>query len=317
MIPALVLAAGLATRLRPLSFVRAKAALPVGGRPLAALILERLRDAGVRDAVMNLHHLPETLTARIGDGSDLGLQVRYSWEPEVLGSAGGPRRALPLLNGHRTFFIVNGDTISDVNLNDVLAAHRRTGALVTLAVVPNREPEKYSGLEADAQGLVTGVAPRGAGRPSLHFFGVQVAEADAFASVPDGTPSSSIPTLYLDLAARHPGSVRVHVCEAEYLDIGTPADYLRSAVRGRADKADARAEGLRVQIHPTATIDGSVLWDDVEIGEGAFLRECVVADGARIPADTSWTGVTLRPAPADGVLAPHEKRIGDLAVCAL
>jgi NDP-sugar pyrophosphorylase family protein len=93
MIPALVLTAGLATRLRPLSLVRAKAALPVAGEPLACRILRSLGAAGVTDAVLNLHHLPHTLTSLVGDGTGTGLRVRYSWEVPVLGSAGG--RSLP------------------------------------------------------------------------------------------------------------------------------------------------------------------------------------------------------------------------------
>src|SRR5919112_4472229 len=100
MIPALVLTAGIATRLRPLSFVRAKAALPIAGEPLVRRILRFLQAAGVADVVMNLHHLPHTLTQRVGDGSDIGIRVRYSWESPVLGSAGGPRRALPLLRSN-------------------------------------------------------------------------------------------------------------------------------------------------------------------------------------------------------------------------
>ncbi|MGE0447559.1 MAG: NDP-sugar synthase, partial [Vicinamibacterales bacterium] len=125
MIPALVLTAGLATRLRPLSYVRAKAALPVGGEPLARRILRGLRAAGVTDAVLNLHHLPATLTSRLGDGSDIGMRVRYSWEgPVVLGSAGGPRHALSLLGP--TFLIVNGDTLTDVDVPALLREHERT-----------------------------------------------------------------------------------------------------------------------------------------------------------------------------------------------
>src|SRR5688572_5076442 len=141
MIPALVLTAGLATRLRPLSRVRAKAALPVAGHPLVHRIIRWLSATGVRDLVLNLHHLPHTITASVGDGAGLGVRVRYSWEMPVLGSAGGPRRALPLLDTS-PFLIVNGDTITDVDLVDVVETHRRSGALVTMALVPNAEPHK-------------------------------------------------------------------------------------------------------------------------------------------------------------------------------
>src|SRR5207302_7936463 len=142
MIPALVLTAGLATRLRPLSWVRAKAALPVAGEPLARRILRYLAAAGVTDAVLNLHHLPHTLAARVGDGTDLGLRVRYSWEsPVVLGSAGGVRRALSLLGASR-FLILNGDTLTDADVGMLLACHADTGAQITMAVIPNVEPDK-------------------------------------------------------------------------------------------------------------------------------------------------------------------------------
>src|SRR5207249_8272165 len=136
---ALVLTAGLGTRLRPLTDVRAKAAIPVAGEPMVRRIVAWLTAHGVDDLVLNLHHRPETITAVMGDGGDLGARVRYSWEqPVVLGSGGGPRQALPIL-GADPFFIVNGDTITDVDLEALADAHGRTGALVTLALVPNRE----------------------------------------------------------------------------------------------------------------------------------------------------------------------------------
>src|SRR5688572_12152714 len=98
MAPALLLTAGLGTRLRPLTFTRAKPAVPIAGVPLVRRIVEWLTTYGVTDLVMNLHYLPATITGVVGDGSDLGATVRYSWEqPQVLGSAGGPKRALRIL----------------------------------------------------------------------------------------------------------------------------------------------------------------------------------------------------------------------------
>jgi len=146
-IPAVVLTAGLATRLRPLSLVRAKAAMPVAGRPLAWLILEWLRDAGVTSAVLNLHHLPHTLTSRIGDGTALRLPVRYSWETTVLGSAGGPKRAAPLV-GEPTFLVVNGDTLCSVDLDGLLASHRRSGALAAGQRLFYPEGRRHHGVDS-------------------------------------------------------------------------------------------------------------------------------------------------------------------------
>src|SRR5262245_47750010 len=137
---ALILAAGLGTRLRPLTFVRAKPALPVAGEPLVRRILDGLSSRGVDDVVLNLHHLPETVSSVVGHGSNLGMRVRSSWEqPAVLGSAGGPRHALPLMNGD-PFLVVNGDTLTDFDIEGMWQAHTGSGALVTLAVVANRNP---------------------------------------------------------------------------------------------------------------------------------------------------------------------------------
>ena len=326
MVPALVLTAGLATRLRPLSFVRAKAALPVAGTPLIRRILRSLSSAGVLDVVLNLHHLPHTLTRLLGDGAELGMRIRYSWEVPVLGSAGGPKRALPLLSnpeprvpspGSRvpdrgTFLIVNGDTLTDVNLSAVVDDHRRSGALVTMAVVPNTEPEKYSGVRVTPDGEFAGWVPRAAQEPSYHFIGVQVAEAAAFDSVAAGIPSE-VRTLYSALIAAQPGSVRAFRTRAEFFDIGTPSDYLDTSLTLATREAiDTVANA---QVSPTARVERSLLWDDVIVEDGAMLRECVVTDGVRVPADTSWHGVTIRIASDE--LAPGERRIDGLAIGSL
>jgi mannose-1-phosphate guanylyltransferase len=316
MVPALVLTAGLATRLRPLSFVRAKAALPVAGVPLVHRILSTLAKAGITDVVLNLHHLPHTLTALVGDGADLGLRVRYSWESPVLGSAGGPRRAVPLLAGHgSTFVIVNGDTLTDVDVSALVDDHRRSGALVTIAVVPNTEPQKYSGIALDDDGNFTGVVKRGATEPSWHVIGVQVAEAEAFLSLPENVPRESIRELYPSLIAARPGAVRGFRTTAEFFDIGTPADYLSTSLMLAEREGVNLVARSGAAIEAGARVDRSILWDDVVVGEGSMLRECIVTDGVRVPADTSWHGVTIRI--AAGELAPGERVIDGLAIGSL
>ena len=311
MIPALVLTAGLATRLRPLSLVRAKAAVPVAGQPLVRRILAQLRSAGVSDAVLNLHHLPHTITGVVGDGSDLDMRVRYSWERPILGSAGGPRLALPLLDGS-TFLIANGDTLADVDIPSLVADHRRSGALVTLAVIPSPDPKKYGGIVADADGSMTGFTTAGSTEVSWHFIGLQVAESDAFASVEAGSPCESVRALYPALIAARPGSVRVHACAAEFFDIGTPSDYQHTSRLLSTREERAELHGLRTRIDRTASVDDSILWDDVEVGARSILRGCIVTDGVRVPDDASWTGVSVRR--AIGELEPGERRVGDLAV---
>ena len=237
---ALVLAAGLGTRLRPLTDVCAKPAIPVAGEPLIRRIVRWLAAHDVNDLVVNLHYLPHTLTAVLGDGSDLSVRVRYSWEqPRILGSAGGPRLALDII-GSETFIIANGDTLTDLDVRALVDAHRRSDALVTLALVPNREPEKYGGAIMKADGTVTGFAARGpSAKGSYHFIGVQMAHADAFRRLVPGQPAPSIGGLYDALIAARPGSIRGFVSDAAFWDIGTPEDYARtSAELEQVEKGD-------------------------------------------------------------------------------
>ena len=294
--PALVLTAGRATRLRPLSSIRAKAAMPVAGTPLIVRILQWLRAAGVRRVVMNLHHRPETITRVVGDGSAWDVRVRYSWEPQILGSAGGPRRALPLLDAER-FLIVNGDTLTDCNLHALAERHAASQALVTMALVTG-DVARYGGAVVNEDGYVSGFAraqqAAGPGGGSvLHFIGVQAAEAAAFSALPDNEPSEIVRTVYPAHIAARPRSIAAYVSEAEFFDVGTARDYLDTValIAKREGRGFDRGEDCRVAAD--ASIEDSVLWDRVTIGRGARLRRCIVADDVVIPEGARYESSVL------------------------
>ncbi|HIE92544.1 MAG TPA: NDP-sugar synthase [Acidobacteria bacterium] len=278
--PALVLAAGLGTRLRPLTFCRAKAAVPIAGTPLIRRHLTRLAAQGVAEAVVNLHHRPETIAAAVGDGVAHGCRVRYSWEPVVLGSAGGPRHAVPLLGSR--FFLINGDTLCDVDLGAMLEAHRARGAGVTLAVTTNPSPERYGGVHADTAGRVTGFASRGdPERPPL-FVGVQIAEASVFETLQDGVSTASVGGLYDGLLAT-PGRVRIHEVTGRFHEIGTPEDYLTATwAIGAAEAHGDLFVGRRCHLDTSARIERSVLWDDVVVGANCQVTNCILTDGVSL-----------------------------------
>ena len=299
---ALVLTAGLGTRLRPLTDVRAKPAIPVAGEPLVRRIIAWLASSGVTDLVLNLHHRPDTLTARVGDGSDLSVRVRYSWEqPAVLGSGGGPRQALPIL-GASPFLIVNGDTLTDVDLPALSAAHAASGALVTLALAPNVEPQRYGGVRLGADGAVTGFVARGAAAAgSSHFIGVQIVSAEVFRGLPAGTVARSIGGMYDALIATRPGSIRGYTSHARFWDVGTPSDYMRTSA---ALDPSATTHGRLARIDPSARVTGSILWDEVEVGARATVDGCIVTDGVRVPAGATYTRAMLVRADGAGDARP-------------
>jgi len=289
---ALVLTAGLGTRLNPLTLVRAKPAVPVAGTPIVRRIAGWLAGHGVTNLVLNLHHLPHTITGVVGDGSDLGVRVRYSWEQHgVLGTAGGPRHALPLL-GADPFFLINGDTLTDVDLDAVAAAHLASDALVTLVVVPNREPGRYGGIIV-SEGRVRGFVARGeAAQQSFHFVGVQVVHADVFAGLPDNVSSNSIGDVYDRLLERRPGSVRAFACDAAFWDVGTPGDYWATSA-ALSGGLDAIPCGRDVHIAASARVTGSIVWDGVQIGDCSDIDRCIVTDGVHVPPGSSFKRASL------------------------
>jgi NDP-sugar pyrophosphorylase family protein len=266
--------------------------VPVAGEPLVRRILRYAAGWGVRDCVLNLHHLPETITTHVGDGGDLGVRVRYSFESPVLGSAGGPRKALSLLPDD-SFFIINGDTLTNVDLHALARNHRETGALVTIAVIPNHRSDRYGGLIVDSSGRFHSVVPPGSHARSYHVVGVQIAHPSAFARLRLDEPAESIGTLYKELVKEDLGHVRAYLCGAEFWDVGTPADYLEACLSIGRTERQTQQLGRRSVVEPSAVVVNSVIWDDVRVGGGATLDYCVVADGVTIPSGSSFRNCAI------------------------
>lgn len=281
--PAIVLTAGLGTRLAPLTRVRAKPAVPVAGIPLILRLLRWLAAQGVDSVVLNLHHLPETITRIVGYGDDAAVRVRYSWESAILGSAGGPRLALPLLG--RRFFVINGDTLINIDLSDLQRRHDQTGADVTLATTDHPDPSRYGGVAVDGAGRVTGFCS--AGTPCQHFVGVQLVESGVFSDLVAGQPAATVGGLYDELLANAAGQIATHHVTGTFHDVGTPADYLSASLKiARLEGHDRLPIGVRSRVDPSAVVTRTILWDDVVVGEDCHLTDCIVADGTHIPAQT-------------------------------
>lgn len=291
MLPAILLTAGLGTRLDPLTRLVAKPAVPVGQRTLIEHVLQWLHQQDISEAVLNLHHRPETITSVLGDGAHLGLRLRYSWEDPILGSAGGPARALSLLRAERAV-IVNGDTLCRVDLAAMLRAHEGSGADVTLAVMPNPSPDHYNGLVIDEDRCVSGVIPKGrATAETWHFVGVQIVEAGVFSRLADGVPAETMAGIYLDMIGKHIGSVRGWPIAVPFIDVGTPRDYLRVALSHTA-------------VAPPPRLLGSIVWPEARVPADAELLDCIVAGPVAVPAGFRAARSVLVPS---SVLRPDER----------
>jgi mannose-1-phosphate guanylyltransferase len=264
--------------------------MPLGGRTLIERVLDWLAIEHIGPVVLNLHHRPESVCGVVGDGAHLGLSVRYSWESPLLGSAGGPRHALPLLDANQ-FVIINGDTLCPAPLEPILSAHRSTGADVTLAVVPNPDRAHYNGIVASGDGRVTSFLPRGHAVDSWHFVGVQVANASVFASLPDNVPMETVAGIYRDRLQRQDNGVFVFPVGAPFFDIGTPGDYVTAA---RALVADTELISEGADVSPKARLAGTLVWPGSVVGPHAVLDRCVVA-AVRVPEGFRASDAMLLP----------------------
>jgi NDP-sugar pyrophosphorylase family protein len=304
---ALVLTAGLGTRLRPLSHIRAKPAMPLDGVPMVLRILQWLAGLGVEEAILNLHHRSDTITRVVGDGEAVGLRVRYSWEDPILGSAGGPRRAFELTEADE-LLVVNGDTLTDPDVPALVEAHRTSRALATLAVIEQPPGARYGGVRAYEDGSYAGTADTGEG---WHYIGVQMVRRDAFDSIRDGESASTIGGVYEELARLRTGSVRLFPTQAAFLDIGTPQTYLAACLA----LAPGVTIGARCQVAPSSQLSRCVLWDDVVIEDAVSLRECIVGDRVVVPRGSRYHRAVL--VRACDVPDAQDRVEGDLLVAPL
>jgi NDP-sugar pyrophosphorylase family protein len=304
---AMVLAAGLGRRLRPLTVCWAKPTLPILGRPLIEYSLALLERADVQDVIVNLHHKPESIK-EVSLASARGLNLHFSEEPSILGTAGGLKKVEPLLRDE-TFVLLNGDTLVDVDLTEMIRWHRDYGGEATLLLRPKPAGSDYTAIGLDEGARIVSMG----GEPSrpLMFAGVWVLEPRVLERIPPerfcGLETELLPSLITE------GRAFGYVEDAAWFDIGTPRRYLKACLEtarrgifremwqaevlssienssdvivaaGPGTKIDSRAHftgdvvlGADCKIQSSALIQKSLLWDGVGVGRGAVVRNSIVA----------------------------------------
>lgn len=314
---AMVLAAGLGTRLRPLTERIAKPALPLLGTTLLGNVLEQLSRAGVEEVVVNAHHLPETVASVAREQAErLGLLLHLSFEaPDVLGTGGALVAARPLLEDAPAFLLINGDVLTDLDLRQALAAHQAGGSEATMVLRPMPAGADYGPVEVNEAGQVVRIAGHGRepvpgeATRTLLFAGVHVLGPSIFEVLPrEG--ACCINRQGHAALIRRGGTVGAFVHEGgSWSDVGTPERYLEAnldLLDRRYDlpasifgEAVERSPG--VWVHPTARVEpGATLEAPVFIGSGATVHAAARVGPRAVVLEQSECAGTLR----EGVLAP-------------
>jgi mannose-1-phosphate guanylyltransferase len=281
----MVLAAGLGTRLRPLTDVRAKPLVPVGDRPALAHVLEHLRTAGVPCAVVNAHHhagqVRDFVRAQPWD-------VRVSEEGDLLGTAGGIAHARALL-GEGDVLLWNADILADVDLEDLHADHANGVAVATLLVQPMPAGQGPVGLDAGGRVVRLRGDAFGDEASGGQYLGIAILGAGLRRRLPS---SGGLVEDVLVPAMARGETVRAHAFDGSWHDIGTVDSYLA------ANDAWLRARGLSSFVGPGARVAEAVALDRTLVGEGAVVEgagpvvRTVVWPGARARAPLASAVVT-------------------------
>lgn len=314
---AMILAAGFGERMRPLTESRAKPSLPLLNRPLITHTLEYLRRHGVTEAVINLHHKPDSIRGAVGDGSRLGIKVSYSEEPNILGTAGGLKKAEDPFRGGGTFLMINSDFVTDCDLGAALKKHRETGALVTMVLTSLRHNVAYGVVEVDDRNRVLRIAGRPTGNPGVqashyHFIGLHIIEPEVLDAIPAGGRSEINRDIYPRML-EDGKAIRAFIHPGFWHEFGTPQLYIDGSIALLRQGNDPSMNILRasegiylnsVSLPEDAVLESPILLGkgttigrkcsllggvitgrQVRIGNGCGLRSTIVWDGARIGDD--------------------------------
>ncbi|HEX8502141.1 MAG TPA: NDP-sugar synthase [Pyrinomonadaceae bacterium] len=318
---ALILAGGKGTRLRPLTVYTPKPVVPVCNRPFLLYQLDTLRRAGVTDVTLSLSYQPHKIEQQLGDGSDYGVRINYTVEPQPMGTAGAYKFAESHIR--EPTVVLNGDIVTDLDLRAALREHDERGAVATVVLAPVEDPCAYGVVEADGGGRVTRFAEKPAAAEcavNTINAGTYILDPKVLDFIPAGESYSFEYGLFPDLLARGEKFYAHLPASAYWMDIGAPARYLQvhhdilaGRVRGvqlggrrgdsdiathaEVDRLSLVADGCTVKpgaqivnsvlgegvhVEEKAQIVNSVVWPHTRVGAGAHVSEAVIGRGCHV-----------------------------------
>jgi len=297
---AMIVGAGLGTRLRPLTHLLPKPAVPVRGLPLVAYPLAMLASVGVREVVVNTHHLPEALRDACGAHCPDGMELQFSHEESLLHTGGAIRRVMEFLRESDPCLILGGDMILDLDLAGLIERHRASDRAATLLLRDDPRAARFGTIGVDGQGRLRRIAGRfdlGGEQAAGVYTWLNIVSPKAFASLPDREVFNHLDD-WLAPRASAVGDVGAEIgSEADtlWIPVGTAEEYLvanftepnlryldvpaRARARGVVLGKD-RVIGAGATVPASAELDRVVVWDNERLPEGFRGHDGVFAGGA-------------------------------------
>ena len=302
---AVILVGGLGTRLRPLTCNTPKPMIPLVNQPFIEHMLENLRDQGIHEVILAVQYLAERFHAALGDGSRLGLKLHIVEEPEPRGTAGAVKNIAHMLDG--STFIFNGDVMTDLDLQDMLAYHRKRGSKLTIALTPVEDPTAFGLVETDDEGHIRRFIEkpnRDEVTTNMINAGTYIIEPELFEYVPPGQHYMFERGLF-PAVLQTANPMYGYRSRAYWTDVGKPSTYLEVHHDILIGKVRYQFRGRqlaeRVWVEDGAAIDDTaqlvgpiVLGPGVQIGPGArIIGPTVIGARCVIGAEVSIEGAVL------------------------
>jgi mannose-1-phosphate guanylyltransferase len=296
---ALILAGGKGTRLRPITLHVPKPVVPIVNRPFIRYQLDLLRPINPNSGlsvILSLSYQPRKIEEALNDETPAGVEITTAVEATPLGTAGAIKNVADRIRG--TLIVFNGDVLTDLDLRSVVARHRRRGAAATLVLIEVADTRAYGVVECDDQGRIRGFfekpAPGVTACRTVNA-GIYILEPEVLSLIPAGTPFSFEYDLFPRLLES--GLPLYGETTASYwLDIGTPARYLRANL----DVLGGRVQRFPPDARPDLTADGALIAPSATVKAGAEIvrsvvgPNCVIDEGCRITDSVILSGARIR-----------------------
>jgi mannose-1-phosphate guanylyltransferase len=300
----MLLAAGLGTRLRPITYEVPKPLVPVLGTPVMEHIVRLLARHRFDDVICNLHYFPDQIERRFGDGSEWGVRLSYSHEQELLGTAGGVRNVRDHF-GDQTFLIISGDALTDIDLTALWEAHKAKGGIATLSLKRVDDPSQIGVVIVGEDGRIQGFQEKPDPAEALSDLGncgIYVMEPEIFDYFPDRPfvdwALDVFPTLLEQDVAFYG-----HEITEYWNDIGNIKEFrqgnfdaLAGEVNVEIDGGRVNPAGLELDEEPVYVGEGCEIGSDVRLTGPLVLGDrCHVGEGASIRESVLWPGTEVAP----------------------
>tara|TARA_Y100000590_G_scaffold89601_1_gene100823 strand:+ start:258 stop:1250 length:993 start_codon:yes stop_codon:yes gene_type:complete len=298
---AMILAAGFGTRLKPLTNNLPKPLFPILNRPILEHTINFLKSQGIQEIAINLHHKSEKIINYFGDGKKLGVNLHYSKEEKILGTAGGIKKLQKFFK-NEPFYVINSDVLTDINLSDVMRFHKEKKSKLTLVVRKVSNPNKYQPILRSDQGRIESFLghsiTNSKNSTQVMFTGIQIIEPDIFSRIPEnkfcGTTEDVFPKMIMDGLP-----VYGYLHQGYWIDIGTRETYIKI----QADVLDGRLilktppsmkPGEHLIAPPVHIGKDCRITQEAQIGPNAVLgKNCYLHKGAVVKNSILWPGVTV------------------------